>query len=522
MIYKYLLLFSIAFMIIGCNHDRNNPFDPGATNHVMLIVPQDFTGQPITPTSIKLNWNGSNTRTDGYVVLRGLSENMMSVYAVLGVNRKSFIDTNCLPYTVYYYKAGAFDKLNDTAYEGNTIRVRTLYRTPLDMPVVPLLSPPSGFFIERNSATTVKLSWLETGLAGIKGVILEKGLNPGNIGYLIHKEDTTRSIIDSISSDLAIYYSLRKFDTTYFGVSSAIIDSVKPFVRPEQLKLNFSTDNIIHVSWKGTESNTDSICLEKKSGTNSWSNRVRLPRGATVFSDSAISSYTTFYYRAYSFSGTEKTPYSNQDSVFLPGVLPPSADTSTLLCWNFDEISGSTVLDDSKYHRNGVFQDSIRVAGKFGRAIFLKDSSYVTSSIPMDFSGTSLSVEFWIKPWVVLDSLTDRTGLMMTINGPITIYYYHGRIIADFVAYGNVVHSVFADCSFSPNKWSQIMVVFSNNKIKIYVNCVLVGMQPANFTTILTAAGLYFGKAKILNMNKYYDGYVDGLRIKNNPDEIFK
>ncbi|MFA6549609.1 MAG: fibronectin type III domain-containing protein, partial [Candidatus Margulisiibacteriota bacterium] len=101
MIFKQIFLFFIAFIIIGCNHDRNNPFDPGATNHIMLISPQDFSGQPINPTSIKLNWNGGNTRTDGYVVLRGLSENTMSVYAVLSVNRKSFIDTNCLPYTVY-------------------------------------------------------------------------------------------------------------------------------------------------------------------------------------------------------------------------------------------------------------------------------------------------------------------------------------------------------------------------------------------------------------------------------------
>jgi hypothetical protein len=227
-------------------------------------------------------------------------------------------------------------------------------------------------------------------------------------------------------------------------------------------------------------------------------------------------------YRAYAFSGTEKTPVSNTDSMLLTALFPPTADPFTLLLWHFDETSGATLQDASSYHRNGTSLDTSRLTGKFGKALYFTDSAYAYTSAPMDFPGDSLFIEFWLKPKTALGPTTERTGILEMVNGPVMIYYYYGRLIAEFASADNAKHVVFADCAFPPNQWSHVAVVLSAGKITIFVNCVLIGEQPAGFRTKLTADRLDLGRAKVLGEDRFYEGYMDELRIRSVAEEYFR
>ncbi|MDD5731157.1 MAG: LamG domain-containing protein [Candidatus Omnitrophica bacterium] len=251
-----------------------------------------------------------------------------------------------------------------------------------------------------------------------------------------------------------------------------------------------------------------------------WISIAKTKRGVTTFLDASITSYTTYRYRVNAFSGTEKTAYSNEDTLFLPGIFPPIADTATLLCWHFND-SGPTIKDASQYSRDGINTMGDHLAGRFDNALYFSDSAFASTTVHMDYPGTSLSVEFWIKPRATLSASTERTGLLQTLNGPITIYYYNGRLVAEYAGQDSV-KSVFAEQEFLPNQWYQVVVSFSSGKIKMFVDCKLIGMQAIGFNTKLTSDALYVGKARVLNTDRFYEGYVDELRIRRNAEEYFR
>ncbi|MDD5731158.1 MAG: fibronectin type III domain-containing protein [Candidatus Omnitrophica bacterium] len=259
--FSYFLILILSLLLAQCTHVRDNPYDPGATNYLPLSAPQNLTAQPLSSREIRLSWITGNSRAEGFVIARGLSGSTLTPYAVLPINANSFSDTNCTPYTQYYYNIGAFDKLADTIFPANQLVIRTLYQTPLDMPETGTLQPPASLILQRTSHTGIKLVWPQNSQA-ISGYVIQKGTRPDSLFYLAQAQSSSMEYLDTLRSATTCYYALRAFNTT--GVSPKITDSIKPMVKPESLHVALTSDNRLQLSWQGNEQTTDSICIEKK------------------------------------------------------------------------------------------------------------------------------------------------------------------------------------------------------------------------------------------------------------------
>lgn len=509
-----------AFLFLQCTHTRDNPYDPGSPSYQTLLAPQGIIGQTISEKQIRLSWSRGNARTTGFVILKGVSATELSPYVFLNANLTSFLDTNCLPFTRYYYKIGAFDKLADTLFIPEPISIRTPYHTPADLPLNASLSAPANLNLSRNANHSVKITWFPANTLPI-GYMLLKGTRPDSLNYHAQTAPQTLEYIDTLYQTGTTYYALCAFDT--INRSNRIIDSITAMIAPESLSAVLLPANQIFVTWKGTLKTTDSILLEKQTTLSGvWNTLVKLPRGTLSYLDTNATSYSWHAYRVNAFSGTEKTGFSNTDSLFLPGIFPPLADTSTLICYHLDEDTGKTMTDFSSFHRNGSIINTEHLAGKFGKALYFSDTGFACTATPMDYPGTTISVEFWFKPKEKLSASSERSGFFQTRNGPITIYYYYGKLIAEFFDKANTKYTVFAECEFMPNQWYQIVVSMSGGKIKIFVDCTLKAWQSATFNTRLTSDTLWLGKALILGENRFYKGYMDEVRIRRVPEPWFK
>jgi len=517
---SHLLILLFAVLTARCTHERDNPFDPGSGNYAALALPADFSGQSLSPSSIRLTWGNANSRTEGLVLFRDTSNAALTRFALLPKESRGFTDTTCLPYTRYYYRVGAYDKLGDTVRSVSALSVRTHYLTPLDMAENSSLPVPSGFTVQRNGANGIQLAWLGNN-PGISGCVIEKGVRLDSLKFLVAVQVPAVKYVDAALPSATRYYSIRTFDTA--GFSLEVIDSITPMIKPDSLAIFLTAGKDMDLSWKGNSRTTDSVCIERQvNDWNSWTPLARLGRGAMHFLDTALFSYARFHYRVYAFSGTEKTGPSNEDTMFIPGIFPPVADSATLLCLRFDETSGDTLKDESRYRHNGIAHSASRYSGKFSTSLYLTDSAFADIAQPMDFPDSTLSIEFWMKPKVALGALSERAGILQARNGPFTVYYYYGRMVAEFVAKDNSRHSLFAECDIPPNQWTQIIITRFAGQMKMFINCELKGTQPAQFSSKLTSDTLDIGKAQILGQERYYEGYIDEVKIGRVPEEILK
>ena len=75
--------------------------------------------------------------------------------------------------------------------------------------------------------------------------------------------------------------------------------------------------------------------------------------------------------------------------------------------WKFNEGSGSVASDSSTSGNNGAITGATWTAGRYSNGLnFAAASQYVEKDLP-DFTTSSLTVEFWIKPSVVSSGWRD-------------------------------------------------------------------------------------------------------------------
>jgi hypothetical protein len=86
-------------------------------------------------------------------------------------------------------------------------------------------------------------------------------------------------------------------------------------------------------------------------------------------------------------------------SAFLAFPAGAAASPSSLgAFWQFNEPSGTSVLDSSSYHNNGTLSGAQRIAGRFGGALrFASDTDSVTIPDAASLRPSSMTVEAWVR-----------------------------------------------------------------------------------------------------------------------------
>jgi len=517
---KQLQLTLPLLLFFACTQERDNPYDPGGESFAPLVKPAAFSATPLSPTSIRLKWADSNSRKEGFVIKKGTDPSALVRLTLLPTGDFEFVDDRCSSYTDYYYKLGVYDKLEDTVWFSDIVPARSHFLTPTEQSVNPVLVPPKDLDLTRLAFNVVEFRW-DSEDPGREGFVVWSGKNRDTLDsprVLSSSADTFR---DTLDLDTLHYYAVQTFDST--GLPTLVFDSISPMIPPNNLYLNLISGKEIRVVWSGNEKATDSILVERSlDNPTDFSERARLAVGTTNYLDTNLTSFSTYYYRVRSFSGTVFSSVSNFDSLSVKMVRAAASDSNTILFLRFDENSGDTLLDASPNKFHGSKNTAGRISGKFGGALQVSPGNFAFSAANFLFSDSSLFVEFWIKPNTHLTKGSALTGILEARKGPFRVYYSDGKLTASLINTDTTAFDVSAEVSFLPNQWTHVGLSYSGGSRKLFVDGELKSLVVKTLVLMPVSDTVFLGRASILGENRFFSGNLDEFRIKSEPEDFFK
>jgi hypothetical protein len=176
----------------------------------------------------------------------------------------------------------------------------------------------TGFRIERKTGSSG--SWSEIATVGAN---VESYSNTG------------------LTAGTGYYYRVRAYNAS--GNSSYSSEAIVP-AAPSNLSATNASSTSISLTWTDNANNETGGVIQRRIGSGSWSNLAFPSANATSYTDTGLSSGTTYWYRVYCISSTGASWHSNEDDA-TPVLLLPDL---TLSNWSLP--AGLTVAPGGTVH----------------------------------------------------------------------------------------------------------------------------------------------------------------------------
>jgi len=195
-----------------------------------------------------------------------------------------------------------------------------------------------------------------------------------------------------------------------------------------------------------------------------------------------------------------------------------SDTTGLVAAYNFDELSGPTVLDASGNNNNGTITGAARtITAKYGQALSFTGSHYVTipDAPSLDLTN-SMTIEAWVRP----TSLSSWRTIILKENGSEMAYglYASGgsNRPSGWVRINPTTgdsQSVYSSSALTTNTWNHIATTYDGTSLKIYKNGILVGTRNQTGNMYVSGNPLRIGGNLI--WGEYFRGQIDDVRVYN-------
>jgi hypothetical protein len=209
-------------------------------------------------------------------------------------------------------------------------------------------------------------------------------------------------------------------------------------------------------------------------------------------------------------------------SCFLLGGLSTVSATTTLNeglvgYWNFDENSGSVVIDYSGFNHHGTLQNTVYSSGKYNYALtFNGINSTVSLGNNLNLTGYALTVSAWINPTVnnswnqyAIFSIKDDASHRIVALGLSS----SGNLRTDLWDSSGVQHTSTSDLTLNTGQWYLVGCIYNGTHLSTFVNTTIKSVTVSTVGINNVISNAYFG-FEIENV-RYYSGKIDEFRIYN-------
>lgn len=213
---------------------------------------------------------------------------------------------------------------------------------------------------------------------------------------------------------------------------------------------------------------------------------------------------------------TGTTPSTQSETI---SVTAASAGSGPIAAYNFEEASGTTVVDASGNGNHGIITEALRTVGKYGNALSfdgINDRVTVNDSAFLDLT-TSMTLEAWVYPTAISGN---RTVLVKENAAGGSVYYLYANV-SDDAPNKPIGGGVFAGAyqfasggaTLTANTWTHVAVTYDGITERLYVN----GSQVAS----KAQTGSIDGSSGVLRIGgnntwgEYFKGRIDEIRIYN-------
>ena len=213
--------------------------------------------------------------------------------------------------------------------------------------------------------------------------------------------------------------------------------------------------------------------------------------------------------------------------VILSATGPGGTNTETgyitvfsgpVAAYNFEEVSGSKVIDASGQGNHGTRSGTSRIAqGRFGNALSFDGlNDWVTvndAAASLDLT-TGMTVEAWVYP---TESMTGWRTLVTKESPPDrTLYYLHANSDTDQPATGVFIggyQDMRGEPWLWPNTWVHLAGTYDGTTQRLYVNGTEVAKRAQSGPIEVAGGVLRIGGNSI--WGGFFKGHIDEIRVYN-------
>jgi transcriptional regulator CtsR len=289
--------------------------------------PSNLITTPISSSRIDLSWQDNSDNETGFKIERRTSSGSYSQMATVGASVTSYSNTGLSTSTTYYYRVRAYSAAGDSPYS-NEASATTLPPPPS----APTLKSPASASTVPN--LTPRLEW--NGSSGAVSYGVQVSTSSSFAGLLVNETGITNLYHDIapgiLNWNTTYYWRVNARDSfgststwsSYWYFETAV---GPPPDAPSNLIATPISSSRIDLTWQDNSSDESGFKIERKTGSGSYSQIATVGAGVTSYSNSGLSTSTTYYYRVRGYNAAGNSGYSNEASAI---TLPPPPAAPTL------------------------------------------------------------------------------------------------------------------------------------------------------------------------------------------------
>lgn len=274
-------------------------------------APYNLKAANLSNTSVKLTWSEISSNETGFKIERKkTSSGSWGLIDTVGANVKTYTDTGLSEKTTYYYRVRAYNSSGYSDYS-NTISITTANAS--EKP-----DAPSSLKITVNS-NSISLTWNDNSDNEDGFKIYRKASDESSYDLVKTVSAGVESWTDTnVDKGTTYYYKVYAYNDSgnsdYITASGSLGSSDIPDA-PSSLNLTVLSATSVKLTWTDNSSNESGFKIERKETGGTYSQIDQVGVGVTNYTDTGLSSATTYYYRIRAYNSHGNSSYSTEKSI---------------------------------------------------------------------------------------------------------------------------------------------------------------------------------------------------------------
>jgi hypothetical protein len=389
--------------------------------------PSNLSATATSSSQINLAWTDNANNEDGFKIDQSLDGVNFAQVATVGANVTTYSATGLQAGTTYYFRVRSFNFAADSNYS-NTASAST-FQAPF---------APSGLTATAISTSQISLAWADNA-SNEDGFKIERSLDGVNFTQVatVGANVTTYSAT-GLQAGTTYYFRVRSFntggDSGYSNTASATTPAATIPTAPSGVTVTAVSPSQLNVKWTDKSNNEDGFKIERCRGPkcNGYVEIAQVGPNVNTYSDTGLTTNTTYRYRVRAFNALGNSSYSNTGTAKTweaeNAVLIPTGSI-----WKYLD-NGS---NQETAWREVSFDDSTWASGPAKLGYGDNDEATVVSYGP--FPGNKYTTTYFRHTFNVADASIFSSLILQVLRDDGIVVYLNGtEVWRDSMPSGNI------------------------------------------------------------------------------------
>lgn len=283
-------------------------------------APSSLATTVASSSQINLTWIDNSSTETGFKIERGASvSGPFTLIFTSAANINSYANTGLAASTAYYYRVTAYNGIGNSAYT-------SVVSATTQAPATTVPTAPSTLASTAASTSQINLTWVDNS-NNESGFKIERGTSVSGPFALVY----TAAAASTSYSDTALtaattyYYRIYSYNTAgnsaFTSVANATTQAGVP-TAPTTLVSTAISSSQINLTWADTSSNETGFKVERAAAVaGPFTLVATLGPNITSYSNTALSTVTTYYYRVYAYNTGGNSGFTTTSSATTFGTF---------------------------------------------------------------------------------------------------------------------------------------------------------------------------------------------------------